>query len=61
MGGYMLTPAHSRKQRFIQTKEQYFEIAIACIPCHKILDEKMTHEEMYQAVLNAITRRQSSV
>lgn len=53
-----LTPAHSMKRRFIQTEEQYREMAVACLNCHRILDEKMTHKEMKQAVLDAIRSRE---
>jgi hypothetical protein len=58
--GFMLTPAHSRKRRHIQTKEDYFEIAIACLNCHRILDEKMNHETMRAEVLRAIANRKTS-
>lgn len=54
---YMLTPAHSMKRRFIQTEAQYREIAIACLNCHRILDERMSHDEMRTAVKDAIQRR----
>ena len=58
-GGFMLTPAHSMKRRFIQTESDYREIGIACINCHRILDEKMTHETMRAEVLRVIRLRSS--
>ena len=52
-----LSFAHSRKRRFITTEEQLREVGLACIPCHVELDERMSHEEMEEAVLKAIHRR----
>jgi len=52
-----LSPAHSRKRREIETKEQYFEICWACGYCAAYLDEKMSHAEMEIAVKEIIQRR----
>lgn len=49
--------AHSRKRRFIDSKEAYWEVGLACQKCHEVLDQKMTHEEMEQAVKDVIDRR----
>jgi hypothetical protein len=54
-----ITPAHSRKRELIQTPEQMAELAWACDPCHKFLDQKMSHAEMEQTVKEAIARRES--
>ena len=35
-----LSFAHSMKRRKIQTQEELEEVVLACIPCHKILEEK---------------------
>lgn len=56
-GTYGLSPAHSRKRRKIETKEQYFEVVAACGFCHRFLDEKMSHEEMEQTVKAVIQQR----
>lgn len=56
-GTYGLAPAHSKKRRFIDSKEEYFEVAAACLHCHRELDEKMSHSDMKQAVKDAIRRR----
>jgi hypothetical protein len=53
-----LTPAHSRKRGLIETEEQFFEICWACSFCHRALDERMTHEEMENAVKAVIHRRE---
>lgn len=53
-----LSPAHSRKRREIETREQYFEICWACENCHRKLDEQMSHAEMEQAVKWVIERRE---
>lgn len=50
-----LTPAHSKKRREIEGDEIY-EVAIACAVVHRVLDEKLTHEQMYVAVMYAIER-----
>ena len=50
-----LTPAHSKKRREIEGNEIY-EVAIACVNAHQVLDEKLTHEQMYVAVMYAIER-----
>jgi hypothetical protein len=55
--GIMLTPAHSRKRRKIENDEQLAEVAVCCIPCHRVLDEQMTHADMEAAVKKAIARR----
>lgn len=56
-GTYGLAPAHSRKRRRIETKEQYFEVVAACNFCHRRLDEQMSHEEMELKVKETINHR----
>lgn len=55
--GIMLTLAHSRKRRKIENDEQLAECAVACVPCHRWLDEKLSHEQMEAFVKKAIARR----
>lgn len=50
MGAFGLALCHSMKRRFIQTKEQYWEVVAGCVKCHQTLDEKMSHEEMKTTV-----------
>lgn len=49
--------AHSRKRRFITSKSEYWEVGLACIQCHKQLDERMSHEEMESEVKRIIEER----
>ncbi len=58
-GTYGLAPAHSRKRREIENKEQYFEVVAACLNCHRKLDEQMTHGEMERTVKQIISSRQT--
>jgi hypothetical protein len=51
----ILTPAHSKKRREMEGLEIY-EVAIACSNVHQILDERLTHEQMYVCVMYAIER-----
>lgn len=55
-GGLYLTPAHSRKRRFIETAEQYAEIAWLCTNCH-LKAERMPHEEMEKFICGLIEAR----
>lgn len=56
-GTYGLSPAHSRKRRKIENKEQFFEVVAACQFCHRTLDEKMSQDEMEQIVKTIIVNR----
>ena len=56
-GTYGLAPAHSKRRRLIETKEEYFEVVAACKFCHDTLDQKMSHEECLNTVRAAIRRR----
>lgn len=58
-GTYGLAPAHSRKRREIENKEQYFEVVAACLFCHRRLDEQMSHEDMEKTVKEVIAKRES--
>lgn len=49
--------AHSKKRRFILTKEDYFEVCYACVKCHEVLDNKMSHYEMEVTVKEIIAKR----
>jgi hypothetical protein len=49
--------AHSLKRRFINTREQYFEVCYACQFCHDILDNKMSHADMETKVKEIIEKR----
>lgn len=52
-----LSFAHSLKRRFIETEEQLRECGLACFACHQILDERMTHDEMFATVRGVIESR----
>jgi len=49
--------AHSRKRRYITSKEQYWEVGLACQKCHEHLDNVLSHEEMESEVQRIIQRR----
>ena len=49
--------AHSKKRRFIYTKEDYWTVALLCQKCHRGLDEGSSHEEMEREILAIIARR----
>lgn len=55
--------AHAVKRRFISrtaeagAPEHLETVAVACIPCHRRLDEQMSHELMREAVMAVIARR----
>lgn len=57
MRTFGLALAHSRKRRFITSKEQYWEVGLACVKCHEVLDNWMSHEEMEAEVKRIIQRR----
>jgi hypothetical protein len=50
-----LDPAHSKKRRLMSGTDIY-AVAISCRNFHRVLDEKMTHQEMERTVLRAIER-----
>jgi hypothetical protein len=56
-GTYGLAPAHSRKRRKIESKDQYFEVVAACLYCHRKLDEQMSQDEMEATVKQIIANR----
>lgn len=58
VGSFGLAPAHSRKRRLIETREQYFEVVAACQKCHEILDQNMSHETMEATVKSIIAKRE---
>jgi hypothetical protein len=48
-----LDPCHSKKRRLMQGTDIY-DVAIGCQNVHEILDNRMSHEEMFEAVMRAI-------
>lgn len=55
-GIFGLSFAHSKKRRFIQTDEDWMEVALLCQKCHERV-EHSGHEEMYKAITDIIKRR----
>lgn len=57
-----LSLAHSMKRRFLGKGEErerlIREVGVACLNCHRELDERMTHEQMATAVRGVIARRE---
>lgn len=55
--------AHACKRRELSRKaergtpEHIETAAVACWPCHRKLDEEMTHSQMRKAVMTAIAKR----
>ncbi len=61
-GSFGLALAHSKKRRFIDTKELYFTVAYLCQQCHHFVeygdkDNPGTHERMEQMILDVINAR----
>lgn len=57
---YKLSIMHSMKKRYIQTREDYFEAAIVCLPEHQSYDEGTgdnVHERMADFVRGLIAQR----
>jgi hypothetical protein len=48
-----LDPCHSKKRREMKGSDIY-DVAIGCQNVHEILDNRMTHEQMFEAVMRAI-------
>ena len=48
--------AHSKKRRFIDTKELYWTVALLCQACHTRI-EHSGHENMEREILAIIERR----
>jgi len=59
MQTFALSLAHSKKRRFINDKETYWEVCLACVKCHEWLDNVLTHEEMEEEVKRIIERRET--
>jgi CO dehydrogenase/acetyl-CoA synthase beta subunit len=55
-GTFGLAFAHSKKRRFIQTDEDWEEVALLCQPCHEKI-EFSGHDNMYEAIRNIIDNR----
>lgn len=56
MRTFSLSWAHSKKSRFIVSDSDWMEAALACPHCHGKI-EAMSHEQMYEHVMEAIGRR----
>lgn len=61
-GTFGLAFAHSRKRRFIDTRELYFEVAALCQKCHQWTeygdkDNPGTHERMERLIKEIIAKR----
>ena len=54
---WALSWAHSKKGRDIVTEDDWEEAALSCQHCHFELDNRMSKEEMYTKVTNAIAKR----
>lgn len=50
-----LSMAHSRKRR--DPLFEMYEVALACPVAHQMLDEQMSHAEMYETVMAIIEKR----
>jgi len=48
--------AHSKKRRYIYTKEDYFTVCLLCQKCHTKI-EHSGHENMEREILAIIARR----
>ena len=55
-GVFGLSFAHSKKRRFIQTDEDWNEVALLCQKCHERI-EFSGHEEMYKSITDIIKWR----
>lgn len=56
-----LTWAHGRKDRELSMAERQFLVIRACTPCHRILDEEMSRQEMLEFVETVITNRKVEI
>ncbi len=56
-GTFGLSLAHSKKRRFIYTREDYWEVALLCQLCHENI-EHSGHENMANEVRRIIANRQ---
>lgn len=52
--------AHSKRRRLIVTKEELFEVCLACQNCHEILDRK-PHAETERIVKQVIQNRSQEI
>jgi hypothetical protein len=52
-----LTWSHGRKDRKLSMSEREFLVIRACTPCHRIMDEEMSHEEMLAFTQSVIANR----
>lgn len=59
MGKFGAALAHSKKRRYIYTRDDYFEVVCACVKCHETLDNVYDHDEMEAVVKRIIANRVS--
>ncbi len=57
MGTFGLALCHSKKRRYVYTKEDYFEVVAGCVKCHEFLDNRCSHDEMERIVKEIIEAR----
>lgn len=55
-GTFGLAFAHSKKRRFIQTDEDWMDVALLCQPCHERI-EFSGHDNMYAEIKRIIDNR----
>lgn len=55
-----LSFAHSKKRRFITTREDLYDVALLCVPCHEKIEYR-GHEYMYNEVRRICDRRISPI
>lgn len=55
-GTFGLAFAHAKKRRFIQTDDDWEEVALLCQPCHEKI-EFAGHDKMYESVTKIIANR----
>lgn len=56
MGTFGIALAHSKKRRFIDTRQLYFTVAALCQKCHEFI-EHGGHDEMERVILEVIAKR----
>jgi hypothetical protein len=60
MGTWAMGAAHSKKSRFLVTKEDWMEACLACCKCHETI-EAWSHEKMKEIVLDTIAKRGTTI
>lgn len=57
MNDFGFALCHSKRRRFIKTREDYFEVVGGCVFCHNILDTQFSHDLTEQIVKHIIANR----